>query len=329
MSIEDSAADWFARMRGPDAGALRDAFAAWHADPDNAAAYAHLVRTWDQAKFLANTPTGRTRDLARAGSGGRHLRLAFALCASVLLALALGIMMIDWRPLSAPAAPAIASAVSSRGAMRVISLPDGSRVTLDRASRIDIQFGSAERRLRLIAGRARFDVAHDAARPFLVEAGSGRVIAHGTIFDVAVAPRGVEVVLLRGAIEVRGGGAAGSLARVRHLLPGQKVALVDDALGIPTAAAAIDTAWTEPMIEFDAMPLDAAVAAFNRGGGRTIRLDGLGPRRMLVTGAFRRDDPEGFAATLAATFGLAVRPDKGAGLALVPGAPAPALKKHE
>jgi transmembrane sensor len=80
------------------------------------------------------------------------------------------------------------------------------------------------------------------------------------------------------------------------------------------------------MIEFEGMPLGDAVAAFNRTSARAIAVEDASARALRVTGAFRRDDPEGFAAALAATFGLKVRREADARLALV-GAPPAAAKK--
>lgn len=312
MSTERDAADWFARMHGPDADALRPDFAHWYAHRDNAAAYDHLVRTWDQSKFLANTPTGRARnlDLARPAPGDHRRALAIiggALCAAAIAVAWVGGGFYPGRQTAFPAAVPVAA--SSGAGRRLLSLADGSRVLLDRASRIEIAFTGAERRLRLLAGRARFDVAHDPGRPFIVEAAGGSVIAHGTLFDVSFEPNGVAILLLRGAIEVRDRGRDPTAPHVRHLLAGQKIMLANGALTAPAVATALDGQWLRPMIEFDATPLGEAVAAFNRTAARPVRIEGLDAQQRRVTGAFRRDDPDGFAATLAATFGLAVRHD--------------------
>lgn len=318
MSSENSAADWFARMRGPAAADARAAFLEWYADPGNAAAYDHLARTWDQAKFLANTPTGRARTLERARPGDGRSG-ALALGATMLLA-AIGCVLLvgpylgpDRQAGRATAATEIASADRTR----TVVLTDGSRVKLDRASRLGIAFTAGERRLSLRAGRVRFDVAHDQARPFVVEAGGGSIVARGTVFDVAIVRNGVEVVLLRGAVEVRDSTGKTGRARVRHLSPGQKVALSGGALAVPVAAGLHETQWPEPMIAFSATPLADAVAAFNRTSGQSIRMEGAATQGMHVTGAFRRDDTEGFVAALAATFGLAVRREDPATLTLV------------
>ncbi|QDX25154.1 hypothetical protein FPZ54_03350 [Sphingomonas suaedae] len=315
MSREHDAAAWFARMRGPDATGARSQFEAWYGDSENAAAYDHLVRSWEQAKFLANTPTGRARnlELARPGRQRKPIVFGMALAAAVCLCLVWAMPRVQqFLPLEHSPSREIASLGDS---LRTVLLADGSRVTLDRASRLAVDFRADERRLRLIAGRARFDVAHDPVRPFMVDAGPGTVIAHGTVFDVSVAPGGVEIVLLQGAIEARE--RADGAGRVRRLSPGQKVLISGGALEMPVAASMRDMQWVTPMIAFDATPLDAAVARFNRIGGRRIVIEGQISPRMRVTGTFRRDDPAGFATTIAASFGLEVRREEPAMLVLV------------
>ena len=64
---------------------------------------------------------------------------------------------------------------TQRGEVRLVPLADGSRMTLNTASRAEIRFSRSERRVVLTDGEALFDVAKDAARPFYVVAGDVQV----------------------------------------------------------------------------------------------------------------------------------------------------------
>jgi transmembrane sensor len=89
------------------------------------------------------------------------------------------------------------------GEVRVVTLKDGSVITLNTSSSIRVDMGSARRLVALEAGEALFDVASDPARPFIVEAGDAAVRAVGTSFAVrrfGSAP--VEVVVREGLVEV-------------------------------------------------------------------------------------------------------------------------------
>lgn len=304
MSSEHDAAHWFARMRGPDAPAARAQFEIWYANPRNAATYDQLVRSWDQAKFLANTPTGRARNLQRASSSIQRRTVVLGTMVAAAICLCLFLVIPRLYPLFGAASSPPQELASTGDEPRVITLADGSRVTLDRASRLVVEFSAEARRLRLVRGRVRFEVAHDRTRPFVVEAGSGKIIAHGTVFDVAMNPEGVEVVLLQGAVEARA--RAGGVETARRLVPGQKLRMSGGRLSAALAITAHDTDWPKPMIEFNAVPLQQAVAAFNQMGRRKIVVDGVIAPDARITGAFRRDEPEAFAASVAAVSGLSL-----------------------
>jgi len=279
--------------------------------------------------FLAHTSVGRDRDLSRARRRAWPAGRAVAAAALLMLCLVgLATLGARWRLGAGPDAPATTAIASAASSVRTIALPDGSRVMLDRHSEIRIAFDRGQRRLRLLSGRARFEVAHDAARPFTVDAGDGSVVAHGTIFDVAFDGGDIQVVLLRGAVEVRKHSAISPTRGegVRHLAPGQAIRIGRGPLPVPVTASGLDLQWADTMIAFENASLSDAVAAFSRTSPRPVRLDGAALARHRLTGAFRRDDPDGFARTVAATFGLTRRDDPDHGVTLASN-PLPLRKK--
>src|SRR3546814_19320188 len=68
------------------------------------------------------------------------------------------------------------------GERRLITLEDGSKISLDARSEVRVRYSKDARRLELLGGQARFDVAHDSRRPFSVRARDPLVIATGTAF---------------------------------------------------------------------------------------------------------------------------------------------------
>lgn len=232
---ERSAAEWFTVMRGPDADAEREAFEHWRALRANADAYSRLEATWNDSLFLANRPAGRSRDLSRARRSFPPVALlaagvgAFALLSAGLLA-----RQMDW---FGPAAvhQSASARFATEDAVQTFRLSDGSRVTLDRGAGLSDLSTPDERRYVLLRGRARFEVAHDPARSFLVDAGEGRVVAHGTIFDVGIEGGSVRVVLLEGVVEVRDRNAAKSAAGASRLLaPGEQLLVTRGDVGTPS-----------------------------------------------------------------------------------------------
>ncbi len=310
------AADWFARLRAGASETELAAFEAWRADALNGETYDRLARQWDQSRFLANTRLGRGRDLSRASVWYRQPMVRAAAVAALVVLIVGGGLWLHGGMRSDPAAAPVAYA-GKADAVRAIALADGSRVTLDRNSAVRVAYSASERRIELLKGRARFEVAHDPARPFLVRADGGAVVAHGTIFDVELQPTLVRVVLLRGSVEVRADPTVAKGAASRMLMPGQ--ALVyghGKAPSPPVAADPADTSWPDAMLSFDATPLREAIARFNRRNDTKLVLGSARIGDLRVTGAFAAGDPAGFAKSAATMFQLELHPQPDASIVL-------------
>src|SRR3546814_3917007 len=88
------------------------------------------------------------------------------------------------------------------GERRVVTLADGSTVSLDAASEVRVAYSERARELALVRGQARFDVAHDPRRPFAVQARDQRVVATGTAFNVDLFGPQVLITLIEGHVQV-------------------------------------------------------------------------------------------------------------------------------
>lgn len=309
-SIDRQAANWFARMQGPDREDARPAFERWRSDdPAHRAAYAEVERIWQVSAGLARTELGRARSLPVRKPPIWSLPVGRPALAAVAGAILLVVGLFVLRPFGAGPAQLVASATAAEstrvGEIRTIRLADGSSLTLDTDSAVEIQFSEEGRRVRLSRGRARFEVVHDPARAFRVEAGGRVITARGTLFDVGFEPEGVRVTLLRGSVDVRGLAPAGGVAPVTRLVPGQ---CFSDAARRPAVARAprgIDQ-WVSGMLSFDGTPLGDVLEQTNRYSERKIRLGAPSLAALRVTGAFNPLPADELAASLAATFDLHV-----------------------
>lgn len=177
-------------------------------------------------------------------------------------------------------------------------LPDGSIITLTPSSRVDLRYSKSLRGIVLRSGRVRFDVAHDADRPFIVYAGGGHITAVGTLFDVALGSV-VQVHLLRGTVDVASPRQAGEQAPVVRLTAGHQTSYKAAASITPPNGIALATppsaeiarplvaqaAPTSPRLQtFDDMTLDAIVAQVNLTSDVQIQIDdpSLGRQRAFV-----------------------------------------------
>lgn len=319
-AVRREASDWVALIHDQDAAVDRAAFERWRtADPRHASAFARAERAWDSAALLDQTSFGRARGLpARQRLLDRpQVRYAFA-AAAVLVVAILGLSFggIRWTGANQAAQPT--ELASSIGQIRKVALPDGSTVTLDTNSALHVAFNGAARRLYLSRGRARFDVAHDATRPFVVMAGSGSVTARGTIFDVAIGGNGVKVVLLRGIVDVRSAKSRSATAKpvMARLRTGQQISFDATTPLPPQPAAASDEQWTNGMLSFDRTRLADALAEANRYSTTPIRLADPALQDLRITGAYRAGDTAGLARSIAGSFALRVDRAPGGGIVL-------------
>jgi transmembrane sensor len=149
------------------------------------------------------------------------------------------------------------------GEQRSIQLSDGSIVTLNTRSAVEVQYGDGERRVTLLSGEAMFDVATNVSKPFVVDTGDVFLRVLGTRFSVYRRSHSVHVAVVEG-----------SVSAVTQYLPHEQVVVragegaVATAKGVTLRDGLFDVrraiAWTEGRLIFDGARLSEVVAEFNR-----------------------------------------------------------------
>lgn len=313
--VRQEAADWFARMRGPDVDTHRSEFLAWRtADPAHAEAYERLLQQWERAAFLRNTGFAQDRDLSRIRQRPFPRRLLAA--ASIALVSVAGISTYVLQAPGQLSAQSLHLKVVTDRDRRVLSLDDDTRVTVEARSALELTFDRRARRARLSRGRARFEIPRPDPRPLVVQAGPGRVIAGPSVFEIALDRGGARVVAILGSVEI-GQGDGPSGARSRRLDEGNEAVIPPSRPDQGSAPVSSDRSTN--MLTFQGEPVAAAVARFNRTSARRIALAATGLDRRRISGAFRADDPLGFAHAIVAMFGGDVV-DSGGGQITIVGA---------
>jgi transmembrane sensor len=300
--LRREAANWLARLqsgRDPD---VERKFQQWHADPRNAAAYARVRGSYEQAGLLRQSPIlASDRHEPEAQKAAWRPLPALAAAVAIVVLVPVGVVLLRDGGLAVGGTEAV-MLMTQVGEIQQVQLADGSKVTLDTATKLDVEIGRSRRTAHLRYGRARFQVAR-ADTPFVVETGSATVTTREGVIDVEQVGGQGGIHVLAGAAEV-GGTDAGHTSLVA-LRPGE--AVMTDTVGADrkvSVAPASD--WTRGMLQFDGTPLSEAVALANRYSDRHILLVGdLGALR--VTGAFRAGDTAGLARALAAAFGLSLQ----------------------
>lgn len=163
---------------------------------------------------------------------------------------------------------------TTSGEIRTVDLPDGSRVLLDADSAFDISYSAERRRIDLRRGRAWFQVAHNAQRPFEVGVDHGVVRAVGTAFQVRALREGASVSVTEGVVSVR------PTEKKRweqvYVRAGEKLSYQKDGLLGPIVEIDSGNAigWSRGRLDLEGRPLVAALSEIERyQPGRILLLD--------------------------------------------------------
>jgi transmembrane sensor len=321
MSPNDAAAFWDARLRSPlCSDADRRAFEAWReADPANPAAFERLqigLRALHEA-VVSDPELRAMRDEAAAQHPARrHLRIAAGLAAVVLAGGSAAVWWSGQGLTGAPAPQLTASAPSiyqtGVGERTTVLLSDGSKVTLNTRTRLEVSYATGRRDVTLASGQALFEVAKDTARPFVVTAGSRRVTALGTAFDVRLDAKRVQVTLIEGRVSVtpvRTPVWNAVMPSERELEPGQKLVAANDSYASDLIKADIstETSWRQGRVVFEDTPLVAAVAEMNRYSQSPILIGDRSLDDIRVNGMFLTAQPMSFVGAVTTYFPIDAR----------------------
>ena len=143
---------------------------------------------------------------------------------------------------------------------RVVTLADGTRLTLNTSSAVNVVYDGAQRRIQLLAGEIFIATGKDAAqRPFFVDTPHGSLQALGTRFTVRLHEQYASAGVLEGAVAVLAGDGAQRLV----LHPGEGAHF--DGTGLHRQALApYGGAWLDGMLVARDMRLADFLAELSR-----------------------------------------------------------------
>ncbi len=260
---------------------------------------------WRQSPFFDRRLSAAETGVSGAASAATDVPDASprlrALAAAVLLTIASSVGWYVW-----PHGPSYRTEV---GGLAAVPMVDGSKVTLNTDSEIHVALSDTERRVELKQGEAFFEVAKDPKRPFIVNAGSKRIVAVGTKFSVLREADEVRVVVTEGRVRVEQSEgrqhlpvtqlSAGSVARTA----GGGVLVQDK----PLPQAEEYLSWRSGFVVFHETVLADAVAEFNRYNRRKLVIEDPALAVIHIGGSFRSNNLDAFVRLL--QDGFAIRAD--------------------
>lgn len=291
----DEALEWYERLKKDPTPQTKAAFEQWMLDPENAREF-EQQGTYDLMMHMGGM-RGIVPDPQHRAIRPRWVPLLVG--AGTLAAVAFAALMAQPAGLGSQKMPSVAIA-SAPTLSRARLLPDGSVVILSGGARLGERPAGASRGITLVGGSARFIVAHDPSRPFIVRADGLTVTARGTVFDVDLANGTARVTLVEGKVDVQRDRTAAAMRRVIALAPGQMLGPMSAEPGpAPAQSAARVT-----VVEAERLRLGEIVRIVAAQGGARLDLADPALAARSVTGRFDIRDVRALGETLAAALGL-------------------------
>lgn len=324
----DSALGWIARLHSEESTREdHEGFALWLAeDPARRSAFDSMLALWDDLGSVRHLPDF---DLAEhrpaepsfpgvpagkpsrpaffpAGAGApaadhrRWLAGALAVAACLVAALFLWPLLTGEQPAE--------YFQTATGEQRTITLPDDSRVMLNTATRLRVTYSKGQRRVELLRGEAWFGVRHDPTRPFHVDAGSARVTALGTAFNIYREGGTADITVSEGVVRVTELDVPpGRPAQSETLHVNQQVTA--DRRGLQPVEVVDVTrrlAWQRGEIIAEEMPLPELVRQIQRYHPTRILIADNAVAAMKISGVFQLERPEAILGALEVSLGVQV-----------------------
>jgi transmembrane sensor len=358
--FEAQAASWLVRREAADfSTADQAAFDAWlAADPRHRAIFLRLESAWRRADrlnrlrpldgevdedLLARSPFVRIDEFDALDTTRRSPGSADTLAPAAIDTAETRASRRPWfLPLAAAAALAIVAVAvgtwfalqrtgwhqyaTDFGGFERIVLDDGSVVHLNTNSVMRVRFTPEYRQVVLDRGEALFKVAHEAMRPFDVQAAGTTVRAVGTEFSVRVreaqesggGQKDIEVLVKEGRVAIDPGPPPKGPEPLRALpssIPtlsaGETVTISAKRLRVAKvdeADVSKKLSWTEGRLWFERQRLADVVAEFNRYNRRQMEIADPAIADRRIGGGFDATDLESFIAALERTLDVRAVP---------------------
>lgn len=293
--IEAEAARLLARLNSCPSPEDEAEICRWvEADPRHAVAFARAEAAWDAAERLKSAAAEVNLPPMEAivsEEQQRRLSRNIMIAAAVAVMLFIVAAIVTVRTFSG-----VDHYETGIGQISDIALNDGSTLHLNSDSGAEVRFTDHGRKVRILKGEASFDVAHDRARPFDVEARSAVIRAVGTAFNVRLRPSMVELTVTQGTVTVHSGNklaqrvSAGSGAVIQP----RSISLTH----LDSRLIGQRTAWREQMVELDGETIEQAVSEFNRYRTAPILIGDTRVSSLRIGGRFRINDSKEFLSAL-------------------------------
>ncbi|WP_322044479.1 FecR domain-containing protein [Paraburkholderia sp. J67] len=292
---------WLDLSSGAITPAQREALEAWRAQhADHERAWQHIQTVSQRFQSLGQGPSAHAARAALTRAGSRRRSTVKALA---VLFFAGGA---TWGARHRSAWPGwTADMHTATGEIRTYALDDGTALTLNTASAVDLRFTANERRVVLRRGEIMVTTGHRdgfASRPFVVQTAQGTATPLGTRFSVRQEPDATQLAVFEGAVRIVPDKAP-SAARTLHA--GESTRFTANAVREVEPVASDASAWAQGMLVANDMPLADFLGELARYRDGALRCD---PRvaTLRVSGTYLLADTDRVLDTLTRALPLRV-----------------------
>ncbi|MEP1471251.1 MAG: FecR domain-containing protein [Halieaceae bacterium] len=285
----DQALAWIARLRADNVSAEdHQQFALWMAEgPTRRRAMDDMLNLWDDLGAVEALPFPEI-DTRPAANQSRWFQVGAAMAAACLVA-----TVALW-PFSTSQTPVAEQLQTALGEQRTFELSDGSQVTLNTDSRMNVSFSAEERRVELVSGEAFFEVTSDIERPFTVDAGVADATVVGTAFNIYRTETTTAITVTEGVVRVTERDTNGLASPKSNILRADEQVFATGA-GLESVGT-VDTkplvAWRNWELVANDMRLYDLIQELQRYDDRRVVLGDRSIASLKVSGVFPLDQPE-------------------------------------
>ena len=307
--VADEAAEWLTQaMSGELTEADLQRLQAWiSAHPDHARAWRHIETVGANLKLISSEDLARQEEVR--SPQRRRLLAVLLLCG---LGAAAGSRGRFWQGMTADLRTAV-------GERRQFLLQDGTYLTLNTNSAVNLHIDPTQRIIDLIEGEIMVETAHagsatvapaaDGTPPrgdlpaLMVRTAEGRIRSLGTRFAVRQQRGLTQVTVLESAVEVS---PAARPALSRLLRAGEKLSFTPREIGQIMRAADADLAWTQGVLLVDNLRLDEFLAELSRYRHGFLSCS-TAAGELRISGSFPLSDTDRILAALPNSLPVAIR----------------------
>lgn len=324
ISVQEEAAAWIVKLDSGDLNeADREALSDWLAQSNaNRREFAELAEVWGLADHLPHfteiyTPThDAAPKTPKQRRNGWRAQQAIAACA---VACCVFFAAFFWLASPAEETPVFVEHRTAIGEIRDITLSDGSIVSLNTNSHIEVAYSPRKRSIILDSGEAHFKVAKDKERPFSVEVGEKVVTAVGTAFNIRKSDQGANLIVTEGRVSVDDRDAVTPKDEIVSVASKPMLVSAGEQLSLKAAKAEIKAekyfpeeleqklSWTSGMLSFDNTPLTQAISEVSRYTSTKIIIADESLKSINVGGYFKAGETDSMLEALKLSFNIKVQ----------------------